>query len=367
MNPKKSPYNNRNERIKRDNFRFLREADQKAESSIDNISNAINRFEEYNRFKDFAAFHYEQAIAFKAHLATTTAHRSGALLSKATILSIINALKAFFRWLATQQGFKTKIHLPHIAYFNLSEKETRIAKSPAPKDVPTLEQIRTALFAMPTSTLIEQRNRALFAFTILTGMRDSAIASLKLKHLNLESELVRQDPNEVNTKFSKRIDTYFFPVDENITAIVTEWANTLLKEQLYSLDAPIFPRNKMGHDSNQGFVCTGIEPLHWQTTSPIRAIFKQAFLNAGLRYFTPHTFRNTLVRYGQQVCKTPEDYKAWSQNLGHESPLTTFISYGTLDTYRQGEVIRKIGAPTKEKSINKERFFAALEEMGMMN
>jgi integrase len=198
-------------------------------------------------------------------------------------------------------------------------------------------------------------------------MRDSAIASLKLKHLDLEKKLVRQDPNEVNTKFSKWIDTYFFPIGDDITGVVTDWVNTLLKEQLYSLNDPVFPRNKIGHDSNQGFVCTGLEPLHWKTTTPIREIFKQAFHNAGLPYFTPHTFRNTLVLHGQQVCKTPEEYKAWSQNLGHESPLTTFISYGKLDTYRQGEVMRKIGAPTTEKSINKERFFAALEEMGIMH
>ena len=26
--------------------------------------------------------------------------------------------------------------------------------------------------------------------------------------------------------------------------------------------------------------------------------------------------------------------KAWSQNLGHENPLTTFTSYGHIDLYR---------------------------------
>ena len=261
MSTKKPTYNARNERIKREYFSFLREADQKAESSIDNIRMAITRFEEYNRFKDFAAFHHEQAIAFKKHLANSKAHRTDTPLSKATMVSTTNALKAFFRWLATQQGYKGKIKPTDISYFNLSEKDTRIAKTPAYKNVPTLAQVRAALFAMPQSSIIDQRNRALFAFTILTGMRDSAIASLKLKHINLEKRLVMQDPNEVNTKFSKRIDTYFFEVGEDITAIVAEWVNFLLKDQLYSLDAPVFPRNKMGFDSNQGFVCTGIDSL----------------------------------------------------------------------------------------------------------
>lgn len=37
--------------------------------------------------------------------------------------------------------------------------------------------------------------------------------------------------------------------------------------------------------------------------------------------------------------------KAWSQNLGHEKVLTTFLSYGQVDTPRQGEIIRSLGTP----------------------
>ena len=43
-----------------------------------------------------------------------------------------------------------------------------------------------------------------------------------------------------------------------------------------------------------------------------------------------HSLRNTLVRFGEEVCKTPEEFKAWSQNLGHEKVLTTFLSYGQV-------------------------------------
>ena len=35
----------------------------------------------------------------------------------------------------------------------------------------------------------------------------------------------------------------------------------------------------------------------------------------------------TLVRLGQEVCQSPEEFKAWSQNLGHEQVLTTFLNY----------------------------------------
>ena len=65
----------------------------------------------------------------------------------------------------------------------------------------------------------------------------------------------------------------------------------------------------------------------------------------GLPYFNPHSLRNTLVQLGQTCCQTPEQFKAWSQNLGHEEVLTTFRSYGAVSTRRQGEIIRDLAKP----------------------
>src|SRR5512147_2134420 len=31
----------------------------------------------------------------------------------------------------------------------------------------------------------------------------------------------------------------------------------------------------------------------------------------------PHSLRSTLAQFGEQRCQTPEEFKAWSQNLGH--------------------------------------------------
>ena len=42
------------------------------------------------------------------------------------------------------------------------------------------------------------------------------------------------------------------------------------------------------------------------------------FEQAGLPYFNPHSFRKTLVQLGETTCQSPEEFKAWSQNLGHE-------------------------------------------------
>jgi hypothetical protein len=58
-----------NERIKRRYFAFLKEAKRHSESAVDAAAKALSRFEAYTRYRDFKAFHFNQAIAFKKHLA----------------------------------------------------------------------------------------------------------------------------------------------------------------------------------------------------------------------------------------------------------------------------------------------------------
>ena len=76
-------------------------------------------------------------------------------------------------------------------------------------------------------------------------------------------------------------------------------------------------------------------------------------MRAGLPYFNPHTFRRTLAQLGERLCRTPEEFKAWSQNLGHENVLTTFSSYGEVARTRQAELIRRLGHRVRFQTSNK--------------
>ena len=53
------------------------------------------------------------------------------------------------------------------------------------------------------------------------------------------------------------------------------------------------------------------------------------------------------MRLGEKLCQTPEEFKAWSQNLGHESVLTSFYSYGDVPDYKQAELLRKLSKPAE--------------------
>jgi hypothetical protein len=139
---------------------------------VDASAKALSRFEVYNRYRDFRAFHFQQAIAFKNHLADQKGQRSGERLSKATLYATLMQLKRFFQWLALQPGYKSRLQYSDADYFNLSDKGTRIATAQREQKAPTLEQIKHVLRTMPTRTEIERRNRALLAFTVLTGALD---------------------------------------------------------------------------------------------------------------------------------------------------------------------------------------------------
>jgi integrase len=336
-----------NERIKREYFAYLKEAKRHSEPTVDAAAKALHRFEEYIRFRDFKAFRIEQAIAFKRHLADQKSIQSGERLSKGTLYATLTQLKRFFQWLAREPGYKSRIQYSDAEYFNLSDKETRIATAQREQRAPTIEQIKHALQTMPMRTEIERRNRTLLAFTLLTGARDSAIASMKLKHVDLVVGCVHQDAREVKTKFSKTFDTFFFPVGEEVFRIVEDWAFYLRDEKLWGNDDPLFPATRIVLGKTRQFEVSGLERAHWSSASPIRAIFREAFQHAGLPYFNPHSFRNTLVRLGQERCKSPEEFKAWSQDLGHEKVLTTFLSYGEVAGQRQGEIIRGLGTQSR--------------------
>ncbi len=345
-------YHPKNLRIKWSYFSYLKEADGKADRTIDGVRRHLNHFEKYTGFKDFATFNKEQAIGFKKHLATAKTVQTKQPLSGATMLTMLNNLRAFFKWLAGQNGYKSRINHSEIDYFKMLEKETRAAKAPKIKDFPTIEQIKKVIAAMPSTTDIEKRNRALIAFTIVTGIRDGALASLSLKHVSVEHDRVIQDPNEVKTKSSKHIVTYFVPIGGEIEQIVHDWVLFLKQDKLFSNNAPLFPRTKLGQGVSNNFEVQGLDPVHWQTASPIRQIFKEAFEAVGLPYFSPHTFRKTLTQFGEQNYKTPEAFKAFSQNLGHESTLTTFNSYGHVSAHRQGELIKAVGSTKEEDKLD---------------
>ncbi|MFN3170691.1 MAG: tyrosine-type recombinase/integrase [Hyphomicrobiales bacterium] len=333
-----------NERIKRTYLHHLKQALGRSESTIRQIARSLSRFEDFTGRQSFKTFDQLQAVAFKEQLAKTG-------LAPATILTALNDLKLFFGWLALQPGFKRAIKSADIDYLNLSDKAVRAATTPADKAFPTLPMVEKVVATMPSETAIEKRDRALIAFTAITGIRDGALVTIKLKHFDETRQLVLQDPKEVATKFSKRIDTFLFPLNEKFEGIALDWISYLRNAELFGDSDPLFPKTAIGQDEDQCFRAVGLSREHWANASPVRAIFKGAFSSAGLPEFTPHRFRDMIVSEMYRRGLSVQEFKAWSQNLGHEGAMTTLNSYGKIGLEEQGRLVR--AASTKDDKDDK--------------
>lgn len=353
-------HNASNERVKRDYFRFLAEAKGRDTATVDRVAASLARFEANTRHKDFKRFHREQAVAFKRWLGESINARSGEKLSKATVQSTLRDLKAFFEWLAREPGFRSHLDYTDADYFNLSEKDASIARARREKSVPTLDQVRHVLATMPICTVLERRDRALVAFAAITGARVMALATFRLGHVDLDSGFVEQDARTVATKFAKSFRTVFMPVCDGAIDIVTEWIAELREQHLWGPDDPLFPATAMGLDEAGGFQPQGLARHGWASSGPIRDLFRRAFEGACLPYYNPHSFRDMLVRHAMSLDLTPEEMKAWSQNLGHSEVLTTFTSYGNVPAYRQAELIRSRADHTFEPEIDDNALLEAL-------
>jgi site-specific recombinase XerD len=212
--------NPENERIKRAYLQHLNAARGRSEATIAMAAAAIHRFEQATTFRSFKKFHCEQAIAFCRTLDGQQSIREKKPLRKVTISQTLKAVRAFVLWLAGQPGYRSRIRYSDADYFRLSEKDERAAKASNIRPVPTPEQTATVLERCPSATVLDRRNRAMIAFTWVTGVRDGGLVSLRLKHVDLAEQRVNQDPREVATKNSKHIQTFFFPVGGTARQIV---------------------------------------------------------------------------------------------------------------------------------------------------
>jgi len=338
-----------NEMAKRAYLAWLEHAKGRNEATADQAIAAINAFEAFNRFKSFKTFRREQAISFKAHLIDQRNGATGKPLAKATLHSRLRALQGFFEWLAREPGYRKALVYSDAAYFGLTANDTRIATARRESRSPSLQEVTRVLEHMPTETLVQRRDRAVIAFTILTGARDRAIATMRLKHVDPERGLVHQDAREVGTKRAKTFTSCFLTVGELPAEIVRAWIAELKESEGFSADDPLFPACRVSPDINGAFSSSGLLREHWKTAAPIRAIFQKAFPAAGVPYYPPHSLRKTLGHLMYELDLSIIEMKAWSQSLGHDSALTTLTSYGELSLSEQSRVLAGISPARRNR------------------
>lgn len=303
--------------------------------TIDARMRHLGQFEACLAGKDLTRLKPDDIIRFKKSLIGPDKEcgaESGCLAAP-TIVQTCHDLRAFIEWLLKQPGYRT-LRRDLADYCTPSRRTTALAHAPRAKYEPSPEEIRSTLEAMPATSSQERRDRAVIAVLFLTGVRDGALISLRLKHVDIKSRLVNQDASEVITKFSKTMRTFWFPVGTDIATIVTDWIDERRASGAQD-DDPLFPRTPSAIRNPQ----SGGREEFWKTASPVRKIIRKATKAAGVPYFRPHAVRATLARMCLTWARSPEELKALSQNLGHEDIGTTMKHYATLGEDRQHELL----------------------------
>ena len=180
-----------------------------------------------------------------------------------------------------------KLHAKtHAEYFNSPDNLSRVATARRYKACPTLKQVRAMIEALPAATETQQRDRALIAFALVSGARDRAIVSFKLKHIDIENELIEQDARDVRTKRAKTFTTWFFPVGEDIRQVFVDWVAFLREQKGFGAEDPLFPKSKVapGGDDLE-FRAVGLDRAQWANANPSSGNLSRSLLARWIAVF----------------------------------------------------------------------------------
>lgn len=330
--------NEKNERTKRDFLTYRKLSGQVSDKTLDREIAALERFDVWNRRKDFGKFHIDWAVGFRAYLDHAKG-QTGKPLAKSTTRAVMATMREFFLWLSQQEGFRRRIKAADANYFRLSLRDEAEARAAPERPAPSIHQAKRALGQMPSGTPRQMRDKAIFSLLSLTGIRVAALTSLKIKHVDLAEKSITQNPREVATKFGRQIDTFFAKDFGEAEIALSEWIAYLEETALYGPDDPLFPSTALEAHRNNGFIATGFKREHWKTTEPVRKIVNTAFDAVGLRPYGPHAFRHMHARHAAKTCDSVAELVATSQNLGHTDVLTTLRSYGQINRDDQRRLI----------------------------
>ena len=331
-------FNAENERLKRRYEDYLREAKGQDEKSLDKVRAALLKFEECTKFKPFKAFHIDQARQFKDALSRAKA-ANGKPLALTTTDATLRLVKGFFHWLAAQRGFKKVLSYPDVEYFNNNRNDARAAHAQRPVQYPSKKAAYHAFQAMADRSELERRDKAMFAFVMITGARVGAVSSLRLKHINLVDGFVFQDGREVRTKNAKTITTWFFPMHPDYLACFTDWVGYLRNDKMFGPEDALFPKPERRLMDGK-FVFDRLSREIYANGAIVNNVFRTAFEQVQMHPYGAHSIRKTL---GQELSDRNlplATQKAWSQNLGHENFATTVSSYLPVSEQQQGALIK---------------------------
>lgn len=334
--PETIRWNPVNEKLVRDWILFAGKYDDK--TKLAHLAD-IRRFEAFIGYKSLSETTTLDAGGYREKL--TQGQRGAedhAPLSASTIRHTASCLAGFFTWLVKHVRQPNLEAVP--SYFALRKALHQDLPQSEDRKYVSIETAEKALGLLPQETLLDRRNRAIFAFSYLAALRENALITLRLRHVDVDRKVIWHDGKELRAKNGKSFEIRWFNRTDAFAKVAMAWVAELQNLGARSEDA-LFPSSTQLSAIPPAAVLSLRTRSAWEpmaTASAVDAVFKRASAMIGTK-ITPHSARHTIAALGDQICRTQAQRKAWSLNMGHNSTATTFGHYGRMTNTAKNEVL----------------------------
>ena len=264
---------------------------------------------------------------------------TGNRLSKSTVQHRAAAVSGFLRWLVEQSGYG-RLTRSLADYLQLPRGQIAKALKGPPRPYPTIGEAEQMLDAMPEETMLERRQRAIFAAAFVTRLRADANISQCREHLDFENQSCVQDARQMRAKNGKSYMIDWFPRTEKFRGELIRRRDEMTSYEIGGRDA-VFPNVD---------VLTFLEMHRSRPECPIIAMKSADAVTSAFEAasrvlevaYSPHSARHCLKALGDQLCTGDHQRKAWSKNLGHSSVHVTEENYAKMTDSERSQLIRSM-------------------------
>lgn len=258
---------------------------------------------------------------FPAYLLTARADGKPQTLAPASITKCLTNARQFFDFARAEYPLRYKsISASWIELLQPPRHMRMSARLPVHEYWALADVLKVA--AVSTETLREERGKVAVCMLFVSGMRADALASLPCACVDLARGALRQLPElGVRTKNRKAALTYLLQIPELLT-VLQAWQARLRNLPATALWYATLTRDGMTLTPTlRAFV-----GRHNIVAKDIRLICKKANVD----YLSSHKLRHGHAVYALKRASNMAQLKAISQNIMHESVVTTDQIYGRL-------------------------------------
>lgn len=256
-------------------------------------------------------------------------------LSPYTIKRTLREIREFYQWARLYKSRKYN-KVPQVWIDTLIISKIRMNRvGLQDREYYSLEDT-IKLCSFEPEALIDERDRAAIAMLYLSSMRVSALTSIKISNIHIDEMTIIQNPEEgVKTKNGKSMQTILLPI-QILLDVCMKWYTKLLDE--LGPDAywyPVLSSDGLRFDTKK--TIGQVDSRNKSLRDGVIRLCKRA----GIKYLSPHKFRRGHGVYAVKHSENFEEFQAYSQNMGHEDPGTTYKFYSKLSNNDIKQIILK--------------------------